>query len=330
MAQTYLMRRHNVQLKSTLSQLTEELVTGVSKDVGAAVGGDFTALSAIDRSLGRLSAFAQVASEVNLQATVQQDTLEFVQGHASEMGGTLAAAASAASSSMIESGAKDAAQRFYSITSALNVSVAGRYVFSGTTTDTKPVVEGSEIIAQLTTVIGGLTNAADITAAVSDWFDAPAGGGGFIDTAYTGSNTTLAAFQLSETDKVSLSITAQNQTLRSTLKGFALATLIAEGAVPNDVSTRSALAQAAGEQMVAADVHMSTLRSELGTTQSIIAQVQARNASEKSSLEISKGELIGIDAYDSATALEAVQAQLQTLYTLTSRLSQLSLTDYLR
>lgn len=330
MAQTYLMRRHNVQLKSTLSQLSDELVTGVRQDVGAAVGGDFTALSAIDRSLARLSSFTQVASQVSLYATVQQDTLELIQNHAYEMGATMASAASAASSSMIDSGAADAAQRFYSIASALNVSVAGRYVFSGTATDTQPVVDGAEIIAQLSTVVSGLSNAEAIAAAVYDWFDAPAGGGGFIDLAYTGSDTALAEFQVSETDRASLSITAQNRTLRDTLKGFALATLISEGATPDDPATRSALAQAAGEQIIAADVQMSTLRSELGTTQSIVAEAQTRNASEKSSLEISKGELIGIDEYDSATALEAVQTQLETLYTLTSRLSQLSLTDYLR
>lgn len=330
MAQTYLLRRHNVQLKSTMARLGTELVTGVSQDIGAAVGGDFTALSAINRSLSRIDAFALVSSEVTLLASTQQNTLDLIQGHATAMGATLVSAATTSNPNMIETGAGDAAQRFYSIASALNVNVAGRYAFSGTATDARAMIDGTQIIAALSTAISGLNSAADITAAVDAWFDAPTGGGGFLDTAYTGSSTPLAAFQLSETDKVTLPITAQNQTLRDTLKGFALATLIAENAVPDDIALRSALAQTAGEQMMASDVRLSTLRSDLGTTESIIAQAQTRNSAEKMSLELSKSEMIGIDEYDSATALEAVQAQLETLYTLTSRLSQLSLTDYLR
>lgn len=330
MAQTYLLRRHNLQLKSTMSRLSDELVTGVSKDIGSTVGGDFTALSAIDRSLARIDTFTQVASEVDLLAGSQQDTLELIQNHATEMGATLVSATSTASAAMIDPGVADAAIRFRSIVGALNVSVAGRYAFSGTATDTKPIADAEDIISQLATVVSGLSSANDIAAAVDDWFDAPAGGGGFLDTGYTGSSTALADFQISETDRVAISITAQDQSLRDTLKGFALATLVSENLVPSDLTTRSSLTRAAGERIITADAKLAGLRSELGTTESIIADAQTRNSAEKTSLKLAKNELIGIDPYDTATALEAAQSQLETLYTLTTRLSQLSLTDYLR
>jgi len=330
MSQTYLLRRHNTQLKATMSRLSDEMVTGISKDLGAAVGGDFTALSAIDHTIARSSAYAQIATETDLLAGTQQDALELIQGHAYQIGATLVSAASTSSPAMVSSGARDAKERFGSIIGALNVSVAGRYAFSGNTTDARPVADASEIIDGLTVAIAGLGDAASIEAAVDEWFDvAPGGGVGYRETAYLGSDTALAPVQLSETDSAQITITAEDQTIRNMLKGFALATLIADNKVPDDAELRSTLIQSAGEKIVTADAEMATLRSQLGTVESIISDARTRNSAQKSSLDIAKVELIGVDAYEAATALEAVQSQIETLYTLTSRISKLSLTDYL-
>lgn len=329
MSQTYLMRRHNVQLKSTMAQLSEEVISGISQDVGAAVGGDFTALSAISRSQARVVALQQTASEADLLAGSQQDALEVVQGHAYAIGSTLISAASSSSPSMVNSGAQNAAERFASIIGALNVSVAGRYAFSGITTDTRPVADPEDIMAELTTLVNGMTSVDDITAAVDAWFEGAAGSGGFIDKAYKGSATTLTPVQISDTDEARLTLTATDPTLRDVLKGFALATLVAEDAAGYTFDTRSRLIQAAGERIVTGDGKMATLRSDLGAVESIIADAQTRNSAQKSSLQLAKTELIGVDPYETATALDAVQSQLESLYTLTSRLSQLSLMDYL-
>lgn len=330
MSQTYLMRRHNTQLKQTMTRLSEELVTGVQKDVGAAIKGDFTALAAIERSLTRNEAFKQVAAETDLLAGTQQEALATLQGHANAIGSTLVSAVSSSSPSMINAGVQDAAQRFSSIISALNVSVAGRYAFSGNSTDMASLVEPEAILTALGTAVGGLTQPDEIVDAVNAWFDAPYGSPGYLENAYTGSDTALAPVQLSETDRTQVNFTAADQTIRNLLKGFALASLVAENKVPDTLATRSALTQAAGERILTSDAEMSVLRSELGTVEAVIAEAQTHNATQKAALEIAKGELVGIDTYESATALEAVQSQLETLYTLTSRLSQLTLTDYLR
>lgn len=329
MAQTYLLRRHNAQLKTTMSRLTQELSSGVQKDIGSAVKGDFTVLAAVDRSLRRLDSFNQSASEASVFMSSQQDALDLVQNHASQIGAMMISSASTTQASMIDSVTGDAAQRFASIVSALNVSVAGRHVFSGTSTDTAPLSPAADIISALSTAISGMTTATDIAASVDAWFDAPSGGGGFLDHVYQGSSTTIAAVQVSETDRANLSLTAADPSLRNVLKGFALATLVSEKLVPNDSELRTVLTRTAGEKIVTADAELTTVRSELGTAQEVVSNAQTRNSAEISSLKISKNELIGIDEYDSATALDAVQTQLETLYTLTARLTGLTLTDYL-
>ncbi|SOC07919.1 flagellar hook-associated protein 3 FlgL [Rhodobacter sp. JA431] len=329
MAQTYMMRNHNVQLKNTMTKLSNELVTGVTSDVGAAVGGDFTALAAIERSISRSAIFDQVAVEANLVASTQQSALEVIQGHAEEIGNTLAAATTATSPAIVTSGTKDAEIRFESTLDALNSNVAGRYVMSGNTTDTRPVADSTTIITALKAEISGLTVPTDIANAVDAWFDQPAGGGGFLDVAYLGSATSLSPVQISDTDQAQLSMTAADNRIRDVLKGFALATLVAQDAVPNDDYTRATIAGLAGTRILTGSSELTTARAEIGTVEGIIETAKTRNAAQLSALEISKKEMIGVDPYDGATALEAVQSQLETLYTLTTRVAQLSLTDYM-
>ncbi|PYF11936.1 flagellar hook-associated protein 3 FlgL [Rhodobacter viridis] len=329
MSQTYLMRRHNVQLKSTISRLSDEMISGISQDLGTAVGGDFTALAAIDRSIARGDAYKQVATETDLMAGTQQDALEMIQGHAEAIGSTLVSASFTASYSMIDSGAQNAAARFSAVVDALNVNVAGRYVFSGTTTDTKPVASTDTIISGLEAAIGGLNAAEDIVNAVDDWFDAAVGDNGYLDQAYIGSADSLAPVRLSETDTTQLTITAADPTIRNMLKGFAMATLVARDLVPSNTETRALVIRAAGERITAGQSELTNLSSELGTVEGIISDAQTRNSAQQTALGLARKDLIGVDDYESATALEAAQSQMQTLYTLTSRLTKLSLTDYL-
>lgn len=329
MSQTYLMRRHNVQLKSTISRLSDEMVTGISQDLGTAVGGDFTALAAIDRSIARGDAYKQVATETNLMASTQQGAFETIQGHAEAIGSTLVSSSFTASYSMIDSGARNAAERFSAVVDALNVNVAGRYVFSGTTTDTKPVASTDTIISGLEVAISGLNAAEDIVNAVDDWFDAAAGDNGYLDQAYLGSADSLASVRLSETDTTQLTITAADPTIRNMLKGFAMATLVARDLVPDNTETRALVIRAAGERITAGQSEVTNLSSELGTVEGIISDAQTRNSAQQTALGLARKDLIGVDDYESATALEAAQSQMETLYTLTSRLTKLSLTDYL-
>ena len=329
MSQTYQMRRHHAQLKTTMAQLSEEVVTGVSRDIGAAVGGDFTGLSALSRSQARVSALQQNAAEADLLAGSQQEALNIIQGHALAIGSTLISAASASSTTMVSSGARNAAERFASIIGALNVNVAGRYAFSGIATDQRPVADADAIMLELSATVSGMMTAEDITTAVDAWFDGGASSGGFIDKAFKGSATALSAVQVSETDEARLTLTATDPILRDVLKGFALATLVAKNEDLYTADTKSMLIQAAGERIVTADGEMATLRSELGAVEAIISDAQTRNAAQKASLELAKSELIGVDPYDTATALDAVESQIETLYKLTTRISQLSLTDYM-
>lgn len=329
MAQSYQLRRHGAQLKTVMTQLTEEVMTSVKQDAAKALGGNFGPLAAIDRSLSMIEAYDLSAKEAGLRAAGMQSALGLMQESASDLGTGLLALSGATNPQPVQAALADAAQRFEAVISALNTEVAGRHLFAGAASDTTPVVEADAILTALSTQIAGLTNAADIDAAVAAWFDAPQGGGGFLDTAYFGSDLASGPVQVAEGEGISLDLRTSTPGLRQTLTGFAMAALVGRDMVPQDDQLRADLAQAAGEHLLSAESALVSFRADLGVAEAAIEDARTRNSAEKSSLELARAELIGADPYESATALQAIETQLETLYTLTARLSALSLADYL-
>ena len=93
---------------------------------------------------------------------------------------------------------------------------------------------------------------------------------------------------------------------------------------------RAKLALASGEAAIAARDGLTSLRARIGLAEERIDHASTRIAAERTALEIARNDIVGADPYETATKLQEVERQLQTLYTMTGRMSELSLTNYLR
>lgn len=330
MAQAFQMRRHNVELQRHLSQLTAELTSGVKSDLAEAVSGDFKALAGIDHSLATLSAYKTTTDEAELFTGTLQAVLGTVQDIATDIAPGLANAASTGTSLIVDTAAVDARQKFHSVVAALNTQVADRYLLSGDATDKRPILGSQDILDALMVAAAGQVTDIGVATVVAAWFDAPLGGGGYLDVIYGGSTTPLAPFQIAPGDEATMNITAANPELRDMLEGLALSALVAEGVLTGDQAGRAALMKTSAEALFSASDEMADLRARLGAVEAHIATAATRNSAETAALEIARTKIIAADPYETASALEAIQTQIETLYTLTARLSRLSLADYLR
>jgi len=330
MALSFQMRKQNAQLKQQMVERNQEVITGHAYDLGKRVTGDFMSLAAVDRSLDMLDAYDTAVTEAEVFATASQAALGVVTDVAQDIAPLLVSSVTNASSNSQDTLARDAREKLGTVVSALNTQIAGRFAFAGVDTGNKPLVDVDTLLSQAATAAGGATDAATLITAISDWFDAPAGGGGFVDTAYGGSETPLASFRIGPGEEARLEVTAADQPIRDTLKGLVLASLIDEGVVPLDVQARREVAMTAGTTILGADSGVIGLRADLGTTEAKIAEAQTRNSAERAALEIARLGQISVDPYDTATALQALQTQMESLYTLTARISRLSFADFMR
>ena len=327
LAQTFHMRRQNSILKSQISQLTQELSTGRVSDTAAAVSGDFTPLAGIERAATTLQSYKITTGEASLAAEGMQTALLAIQETSTQLGPTLLTASNTGQPSILNSAAIDAREKLDGVISRFNIQIADRSLFSGAALDQPALADGDTILADVMTAISELTTADTISATIDTWFDT---GGGFETIGYLGSDDPPSAFQIAPGEQAQITVTAADPAVRDILKGFVLASVIAEGALAGDETETFNLMGKAGETMLTAQGELAVLQSRVGSVEARVEAAKISNASEGAALDLARSDLLGVDPYETATKLEDTQTQLETLYALTARLSRLSLVDFLR
>lgn len=330
LALSFQTRASNARIKADLQRLGTELTTGRTSDIRAATGGDLGVLAGLEHALGTLEGYRIAAAETGTMAEAIQRSLETVQDTTATLGPALLMAGSSGQATQVRTAATDTRARFESVVSALNTQVAGRTLLAGTATDGAALASSDSMLNELKTAIAtaGANTAVDVMTVVDTWFDTP--GGGFETRGYLGSDDDFAASRVGPHESVSLSLRADDQGLRDVLKAYALGALVAEGTLNGNDAERTALLNGSATRMLDADRALSEIRAGIGVVEARTDLAQARNAAETSALDLVRTELLSVDPYRTATDLTAVQTQLETLYSVTARLSRLSLAEFLR
>lgn len=325
MAQSFLLRRQNVALKSDLQRLSTELTTGRVTDTAARVSGDLVPLSGIDATLARLKGYGSVATEAALFTGAMQTALGVIDAMSSDLSASLIAASSSASAHSVDASGGDARQRFETAVSALNTRFGDRSIFAGTATTGAATVDATAMLQALDAAVAGITSAADVETAVAAWFDAPTG---FAAQAYIGGDG-LAPLSIAPAEQAMVDVTATDPAIRATLKGLAMAALLDRGVLGGQPEARRDLARLAGVSLLQSQTDRAYLSARLGTVEAQIDAAKARNAAESTSLQIARSDIVAADPFETASKLEETQAQLEKIYAITARMTRLSLMDYL-
>ncbi|RAZ85814.1 flagellin [Cereibacter johrii] len=325
LARTFLLRRQNAALKADVQRLSTEVVTGLAADVRQKTGGDLSALQAIDGSLTVLAARASATGEAASIASALQTGLARLDSLASDMSMKLLSVGNNAPATTTDQLGEESEEAFRTAIATLNTRVGDRSIFAGTRPQQAAVLDADTILTTLDTVIAGATTAADVQTAVEAWFDDP---GGYSALAYMGGGRP-ASVTIANGENVALEVTADSGAIRDSLKALALAAMLNRGALSGAPSERASLGELAGSALLQGQTARVDLGARLGRAEARIHSATISNAAEVTSLQMARKELLGMDEYETATLLKAIQAQLETLYNLTARISQMSLTDYL-
>lgn len=326
LSQGHSLRSRNAEMKQDIQRLSLELSTGQTTDVRGALAGNYSFLTDVDRKLGLMESYGIATSEARSFTAQMQVRLGNLNGFASEMASTLISAGTSISGSPSEEISREANRTLESMVSTLNGSFAGRSLFSGNATNLPALVDSETLIDNLRVAITGLTTPADIAAAAETWFDDPAG---FAATSYVGSSDSMSAFNLSPDDQLQIGIRASDPALRDNLRAAAVAALATDPVLGLSKPDQQELFLLIGQEALGELDQITGLQAQVGFAQSRIEGIEARNAAEATSLTVARNTLLEADPFSTATQLEEVQFQLQSLYSVTVRMSQLSLVNYL-
>ncbi|WP_128253188.1 flagellin [Falsirhodobacter deserti] len=319
MAQNFALRRQNTSLQADVRKHSTESTTGLVADRGRALGGDFTALSGIDSSLARLNAYGSTLTQAETVASATQSALDTINVSAGSLGIQMLDPTTSGNTTSLAALAEIAASSFEATVAALNSQVAGQLLFAGVA-NVQPLPDASAILSALQEATAGATTAQEVSDRVAAWFAS--------DQAYQG-GADRAPSAVGDHDRVDATVTAGDPALMRTVQALAMGALLSQGALEGQDDERRALARITGTALTEADAARTELSARLGASQEHLADIRTRDTAQISALKMARLDILAVDPYESAVRLEATQTQIETLYSVTARLSRMSLADFL-
>ena len=326
MARQFNAMRSGSSIKTELADLTQRMSTGRVNDITAHLGGNTARLSGLDHRLSQLDSSIRVAGETAQTLSAMQSVLERVDSLRGETSQQLLHVTAASQPNQIDEVATAARDSFETMVSALNTQVAGRALFGGVEVDRRPLGPAEDMLADLQTFIGGATTPAAIIAAVDFWFDDPAGG--FATMGYQGDTGPVLSKRLTENEAVDINARADDPAIRDTLKAAAMAAM-AHDLTGLTRATQTTLLQEAGTRLFGASDGLVAAQSRLGFVEEAVDRASVEMTAQQTSLKMSRNDLIAADPFDTASRLQSIQLQLETHYTVTARMSRLTLLEYI-
>lgn len=330
LARAYAMRSNTARLRSTLDVLTQEISSGEVKDLGLRLRGDTGILNSLEARLALTEQFQKNLKDAVVQTNEQQAALGTAHEVANKLATKILTSSLQASPSPLPSFVAEAEQALTDVVTRLNLEYGGQYLFAGLAVDQPPLISAAGIMDRLEELTADLATADEVTRAVSEWFDAEPGEGGFVDTAYKGTLDTARIFKVSRSRFVNLGASAVDPEVRTLLKGLALTALAGRGLAEGQHETKLAMVRKGGQIVFDNEPALTGYRAKIGIIQENLEIQDPENTASLSTLLRTRNQIRQVDPYETIAALSETQSQLEAVYKLTARLSKLSLTEYLR
>lgn len=329
LSQNILLRRQSASLRVAFIQATNQVATGRVDDLTLELRGQFGPLAGVERALALTASFLNSNGEEALEVDARQSVFEGVRSQANQLFGQFMTANEEVDTAGVRAAGKASEMAFATAVNKFNSQAGGRTLFSGTDVNLPALADAETMLVDIENEIAlaGATTAADLIAVVDDWFDT---GGRFETVGYIGGPQATTGRALSETETTPPAITADDARIREALSAFVLGGLIGRGALEDYVGERGILARTTGERMLVAENTMVEVQAEMGIVQNQIERAGVEVLAEREALETSRTEIVGVDSFEAAVDLQAIELQVRQLYTVTAQLADLSLVSYLR
>ena len=321
------MQKRAIDTRASLNRAATEMTTGENASRYEATAGNLTRLFALERSLDRNAVFTETIELTEIRLDTVQNGLGLILKPIEDLSVNLATSVGLGDVSNSLLHANTARNAFADTVSVLNSQVQGLSLFAGTATDGPALASADSILADLDALAAGSATATDAIAAIDDYFSAT---GAFRTSGYIGSTDDLAAVDIGEGRRLKYAVRADADEIIAVLRSQALAAVVAGGAFSGDTAARMEMLGAAGNSMLAAKEGVLDLRAAVGVSQNALERGKASRVSERDTLDLARNQILEIDYDAAASHYQALETQLNVIYTVTSRLADLSYTNFMK
>jgi flagellar hook-associated protein 3 FlgL len=337
------MRLTVASAQKEMVKLQEETVTGRHSDVGAVLGAKTARTLNLHRDLQRMESLKSTNALTTQRLAASQEALGLMSEAANSAMEVMIALSGITSADQLQLASKTLGSTLQTFTSAANTSFSGEYLFAGINSDVVPLNDYfaespvSDAKAAFDFAFNAHFGFPQTDAAVASI--TPGDMAFFIDTlegSFTGADWETDWSNASSENmqsRVSTSETVQSSTNVNTsgMRYMALGMVMGKELLALGISdaARKVVSDRSIEFMGLAISGIDGERSILGVSEARVTQANNSLNAQISILSTSINDMEGIDTYEAATRVTTLESQLSLAYTLTSRIQNLSLLNYL-
>ncbi|WP_454848209.1 flagellar hook-associated family protein [Rhizobium binxianense] len=328
------------QAQNQMTKATMEATTGVYADIGVSLGGNAAKGVDFTREIDRIASIKLSNSIVSQRMESSQVGLTKMKDAGDDLVSKLTALQGSQTPGNITVAIQSATSALSAMMDTANTMVNGEYLFSGINTDVQPLTDktaavSADIVAKLNTYASTLGKPVnEITGAEMETFITTEVEPMFSEAAWTDPATGWSkASSQNMTSRISNSEVVESSTNANSegMRYFAMATVLTTALFSQDLSTdaMSQVSKSAISYTTTATTGLTTQASQLGLSQE---RVEAANDALDAQSNIIKNKLVdlqGVDPYEASTLVKTLETQLETAYTIVSKIQQLSLVNYL-
>ena len=320
--------RATVQIRERLDVAALEAVTGLQSDLTKATNGEVGRAHLLGKALNDVDQGLQINSLAKVRLSLMGDAVSGAREAINGLGPRGSIAVAVGNELNLRLISDEAAGSLDSVMSAFSGTQGPRNLFSGSKTDT-PAFSGSDVLmADVKDILQNSTSAADANTKLDAYFNDPAGG--FATKIYQGSTNPAPDLPIGNGKSVTLDLKGNDPSVKEAIRGLAVMANAYSFGGAGDQQEFNALYNSASSSVGNGTTGLVTLEGTIGLNSATLGQAESRFNSEKSTLTNAYNDMFGRDQFEAAAELQSLQVQLEASYTLTSRLSSLTLTNFLR
>ncbi|GGE11442.1 flagellin [Rhizobium anhuiense] len=328
------------QSQSKLQSASTEATTGTYSDIGTALGAGAAKSLNFTSAINQAASFQTSNSVVALRMDASQTALSNLKDAGDSLVSNLTALQASQDTTSIAVALQTASSTVSQLISTANTAVNGEFLFGGTNLDSQPLTDQTSTVSD--TIVTALSDYAtglgkdvneltgeEIGTFITDTVEPMFSESAWTDSAdgwSTASSTDMTS-RISGSETITSSTNANSEGMRY----LALASVVVSSLFGQDLASdaQSTVASKAIAYAAQATAGIVTQQSELGLSQERVEKANDALDAQSTLLQGKLVDLQGVDVYEASTLVNQLQTQLETAYTLVSKLQGLSLVNYL-
>lgn len=320
--------------QTEIAKLQEEAVSGTYADVGLELGTRTSTSLDYSRESSRLQSIIDSNALADTRMKTSQLALKNMSDAAQGLLNSVTALSGNSDASSLKVAADTAMSTLENFVSYANSSANGEYLFSGINTDAQTLSDGfiSDVTADFNSALNtfmtanGISSVGDITSTQMTQFlsDYEAG---FDWSSWTNASDTTMSTRISTSETVSTSTSANSDGF----KNLVLAAVVSSQLVNAGLNTSAlGVVNAKTTEYAGSSITgINSQQSSLGLSQERLEKANTYMGAQKSIIDTQLTGLVGVDTYDASVRLTTLLTQVETSYTITAKIQNLSLVNYL-